>query len=262
MAVEDFFGAEAAWFVEYEDAPSKVLSAWWPGIPNYGDLTTINWNDVPPVDILTAGYPCQPFSQAGKRKGTDDERHLWPYIREAIRVLRPRFTLLENVSGHRSLGFSEVLAELAEDGFDVRWVSVRASEAGAPHQRDRVFIAVSDANAGGWDSWTGLRSRDPRWVRDRRPGDSGSETDWGKYEAAVRRWEAKLRPAPEPSEPSIRGLPQLAARFAEWILGLPDGHVTSLHSRRVALEIIGNGVCPQQAYHALSLLFEEELWVR
>ncbi|WP_425297057.1 DNA cytosine methyltransferase [Nocardia brasiliensis] len=94
----------------------------------------MDWHSVPPIDILTAGYPCQPFSTSGRRKGKDDPRHLWPFVYEAIRVLRPRLTLLENVAGHRSKGFDTVLGDLAEIGLSAQWVSVRASDIGAPHR--------------------------------------------------------------------------------------------------------------------------------
>lgn len=147
LAVEQVFGAETAWHCEIDDAASKVLAHRWPGVPNHRDLTATDWGAVEPIDILTGGYPCQPFSHAGKRKGADDERHIWPDVREAIRRLRPRYTFLENVAGHRSLGFDRVLGDLAEDGLHVRWVSVRASDVGAPHQRERLFILVTPPDA-------------------------------------------------------------------------------------------------------------------
>ncbi|NKS42275.1 DNA (cytosine-5-)-methyltransferase [Rhodococcus hoagii] len=143
LAVQEVFGAEVVWHCEWEAAPSAILEHHWPGVPNLHDVTEVDWATVPPVDILTGGYPCQPFSAAGKRKGTNDERHLWPYVREAIRVLRPRYTVLENVAGHRSLGFDRVLGDLAEDGMHVRWTSLRASDIGAPHHRERLFILVT-----------------------------------------------------------------------------------------------------------------------
>ena len=147
LAVEQVFGAETAWHCEIDDAAAKVLAHRWTGVPNHRDLTATDWGAVEPIDILTGGYPCQPFSHAGKRKGTDDERHIWPDVREAIRRLRPRYTFLENVAGHRSLGFDRVLGDLAEDGLHVRWTSVRASDVGAPHQRERLFILVTPADA-------------------------------------------------------------------------------------------------------------------
>lgn len=128
-------------------APCSILAHRFPGVPNLGDMKSIDWATVPPVDVFTAGYPCQPFSHAGRRRGTDDPRHLWPFIREAIRILRPRLTFLENVDGHRSLGFDRVVGDMADDGMHVRWVVLPASRVGAPHRRKRLFIAITpDAN--------------------------------------------------------------------------------------------------------------------
>ncbi|AYD83945.1 DNA methylase [Gordonia phage Getalong] len=104
MAVNAYFGSDTAWFVEYDTAPSKILAHHWPEVPNHGDVTTIDWTQVESVDILTGGFPCQPFSAAGRRAGEGDERHLWPYVLEAIRCLRPKYVVLENVAGLRSIG--------------------------------------------------------------------------------------------------------------------------------------------------------------
>lgn len=149
LAVEQVFSARTVWHAETDTAASKVLEARWPDIPNHGDITEIDWGAVEPIDLATAGYPCQPFSAAGRRKGTDDERHLWPHVWEAIRRLRPRYTILENVAGHRSLGFDRVLGDLAESGLHVRWVSVRASDVGSCHQRERLWILVADPASDG-----------------------------------------------------------------------------------------------------------------
>ena len=99
------------------------------------------------VDILTAGYPCQPFSAAGRRHGKKDPRHLWPWIRDAIAAIRPGICFFENVEGHISLGLREVLTDLAKLGYRVEsdsgeptWGLFSAAECGAPHQRKRVFI--------------------------------------------------------------------------------------------------------------------------
>jgi len=92
------------------------------------------------VDIITGGYPCQPFSQAGSRKGADDPRHLWPFIRQHIETIRPERTFFENVEGHISLGLSTVISDLEEDGYRTAWGLFSAEEVSAPHRRKRVFI--------------------------------------------------------------------------------------------------------------------------
>jgi len=95
------------------------------------------------VDVLTGGYPCQPFSAAGLRKGTEDPRHLWPYIYDHIRTIRPVRCFFENVEGHISLGLREVIEDLESLGYTVAWGIFSAAEVGAPHQRKRVYILAS-----------------------------------------------------------------------------------------------------------------------
>ena len=107
------------------------------------------------VDIVSGGYPCQPFSAAGKRLGTEDPRHLWPFLRGAIRSIRPGRVFLENVEGHISLGLSTVISDLDEDGYRATWGIFSAAECNAPHQRKRVFImadsrCVSGEVSVGW----------------------------------------------------------------------------------------------------------------
>lgn len=150
-AVEAVFGGETAWVSDIDPGASKILAHRWPDTPNIGDLTTADWQQIAdqygPIDILCGGYPCQPFSLAGDLKGTSDERHLWPFIASALRVLRPRIAIFENVANHLRLGFDTVLADLAEIGFDAEWCLVRASEVGAPHQRNRLIVVATAADA-------------------------------------------------------------------------------------------------------------------
>lgn len=92
------------------------------------------------VDIFVAGYPCQPFSLAGKRKGQDDPRHLWPFIQRAVAVIRPRYCFFENVAGHLTLGFKDVCHDLGELGYEIAAGLFTAAECGAPHERKRLYI--------------------------------------------------------------------------------------------------------------------------
>ena len=118
--------------------------------PIWPDLKTFPWAAFRDrVDILTGGYPCQPFSAAGQRRGKDDPRHLWPYIADGIRLLRPRCCFFENVEGHISLGLSDVIEDLAGMGYRTTWGIFSASECGAPHQRKRVFIMAIASGLGG-----------------------------------------------------------------------------------------------------------------
>jgi DNA (cytosine-5)-methyltransferase 1 len=138
--------AELVWYSEIDKAASELLSRLHPDVPNLGDLKQIDWHSATPIDVLVAGYPCQPFSTAGLRKGVEDERHLFPHIAKAIGVLRPRLAFFENVAAHLRLGFDNVLCDLAALGYDAQWGTLRASDIGAPHQRNRLFILATDAS--------------------------------------------------------------------------------------------------------------------
>ena len=135
-------GMEVIWQSEIDPYGCRVLKKHWPEVVNHGNIKEINWGDVVRPDIICGGYPCQPFSTAGKRNGTDDPRHLWPWVREAISELRPKYAILENVRGHVSLGLSTVLGEMAAIGYDAEWQIVSAASVGAPHRRDRVIIVA------------------------------------------------------------------------------------------------------------------------
>lgn len=130
--------------VEIDPYARAVLDKHWPEVPKHDDVRTFQGTEFGPFDLLTGGYPCQPFSVAGNRAGESDERHLWPEVHRIIRNVRPAFVLLENVPGHLSLGFGRVLGDLAESGYDAEWDCIPASAVGAPHRRDRVWI-VADA---------------------------------------------------------------------------------------------------------------------
>ena len=135
---------------------SKMEAGLMDPAPIWPDLKTFPWAAFRDrVDILTGGYPCQPFSAAGQRRGKDDPRHLWPYIADGIRLLRPRCCFFENVEGHISLGLSDVIEDLAGMGYRTTWGIFSASEVGAPHQRKRVFImAYSSARGKLARSWS------------------------------------------------------------------------------------------------------------
>ena len=144
MGLASVTDVDLAWYAEYDAAPSAIMAHHHPGVTNLHDVTAIDWAALEPVDVLTAGYPCQPFSAAGMRRGEDDPRHLWPHIAKGIAILRPPLCVFENVRGHLSLGFDKVLHDLHRLGYDVRWYLLRAADVGAAHGRARLFIFATD----------------------------------------------------------------------------------------------------------------------
>lgn len=135
-------GMRVIWQSEIDPYANKVLKKHWPEVPNLGNIKDIDWRSVERPAVICGGYPCQPFSQAGHRKGEKDSRHLWPWVRQAISELRPRYAILENVRGHLSLGGTTVIADLAAIGYDAEWRIVSAASVGANHRRDRIIIVA------------------------------------------------------------------------------------------------------------------------
>ena len=130
-------------FCDIEPWSRKILAKHWPDVPIAEDVKELaNDSDglIPDCDILTAGYPCQPFSLAGERRGTEDDRHIWPYILSIVQRKRPAWTVFENVYGHVSMGLDEVLSDLEGQSYAARPFIVPACAADAPHRRDRVWI--------------------------------------------------------------------------------------------------------------------------
>lgn len=176
LGVQSVLGGRIAWHAETNPHATKVLSRHWPDVPNLGDVRNAAFADAEPVDILTAGIPCQDLSVAGPRTGLAGARSgLWRYIPDAIPILNPRLVVIENVRGllstragatavrplepgkpnvgdvprhprMRALGV--LLGDLADRGYDSAWVCVRASDVGAPHRRSRVFVVGWPATPG------------------------------------------------------------------------------------------------------------------
>lgn len=275
-------GAETVWVAEYDPSrrrqvAARVLEERFPGVPNLGDITTLDWTLVPPVDVLLGGTPCQDLSLAGRRTGMHGHTRsgLWSSMVGAVEELRPSLVVWENVKGARSasatskmescagcLGergrvhplraLGRVLGDLANLGYDAEWVSVTANAVGAPHRRERVFVAAyPDGVRFGGDRRERYTAEGSRCSSDvaSPPG------SWGAYEMAVRVWERTVgRAAPYPTEvnpnsPYDRTRPE----WIEWMMGLPPGWVTEVPglSRADQIHILGNGVIPQQAEEAI-----------
>ena len=192
--------------------------------PIWTDLKSFPWEEFRGrVDILTGGYPCQPFSAAGKRLGTEDPRHLWPFIADGIRILRPKLCFFENVEGHISLGLREVIGELESIGYKAVWGIFSAAEVGAPHQRKRVFILA-------YDQSQRIQGDRPIWLK--------------KSQASFQEVLLRCRSSRTSWED---GTPQPI------LLRMVDGGSDWVDRMR----LLGNGVVPATAERAFRILMEE-----
>lgn len=240
--------ARAVCYVEREATAAAILAARFEDgsldeAPIWSDLRTFDgraWRGC--VDILTAGYPCQPFSVAGQRRGEDDPRHLWPHVARIIRECEPNGVFLENVGNHLKLGFREVALELRDMGFRVEAGLFTAEEVGAPHRRERLFAL---AYAGG-----------ARYAEPERLALCGTR---GPVE---RRATPELRTPLFPPGPgdfdAWRAVLAVRPEIEPAICGSSDG----LSSRVDRLRALGNGVVPLVAAHAFRTLTGRFDWLQ
>ena len=217
------------------------------------------------VDFITAGYPCQPFSCAGQRKGTDDPRHLWPYLRRIYKTIRPRWMLFENVEGHVTLGLATVISDLEEDGYRTTWGLFTAAEVGAPHRRKRVFILAHSRSLyakrtnkdGIYERRICELSRDDK-IRNKNIGCGASDRELADTERSNEsgqtggQWTREIgRSCAWPSSP---GEPQHEWEEPRAVESGVGCTVDGFNTRVDQLRILGNGVVPQQAAIAYLIL--------
>ncbi|WP_244944323.1 DNA cytosine methyltransferase [Paenibacillus polymyxa] len=182
-------GMKTIAFCEREPFPRAVLAKQFPGVPIYDDVCRLTAARLKEdgllgpgrtIDLISAGYPCQPFSNAGKRKGTEDDRHLWPEVARILREIRPRWFIGENVAGHISLGLDDVLTELESIGYTGQAFVIPSAAVGAPHRRDRVFIVGYAEHDGSYGAEIG---RSPYKAGD---NDSQGQSQTSQFERASR----------------------------------------------------------------------------
>ena len=231
-------GWETVGFCEIDPYCQRGLAKHWPRVPIHDDIRRFEWRE--PVDIITAGFPCQPFSVAGKRAGADDERHLWPELARVLGEIRPRYAVLENVpgllSGGRGYWFGEVLGDLAEIGYNAEWHVISAADVGAPHLRKRVWIIA-------YPSEPELRLESGRrhgenGASEAEPGNDGTQ-EFMAYAGRERQLQPKV------------GVGEIGRRLTNggWWATEPDvGRVADGIPRRVdRLKALGNAIVPQVA---------------
>jgi len=226
-------------FCEREPAAQHWLSEHWPAVPIFDDVCTLSGESFRgSVDLIAGGFPCQPFSVAGKQKGTEDERHLWPHFARLIGEIRPRWVLAENVPGLRTIAADLVLEDLEKLGYTSWPLVVGADDVGAPHRRKRVWIVarygLADADRSvGEPTVAGLEGQRP---------DAGEPQKPESRHAGAHRWPAR------PGEPQyeweaprlfVAGMGNATDGLPRWVAGYTSAH------RREALKALGNAVVPQ-----------------
>ena len=149
LGLERTGGFETVAFCEIDAFADKVLAKHWPTVDCYDDVRIITKerleeDGIGRIDVITGGYPCQPFSVAGKRKGDQDDRHLWPEMYRIISEVRPAWVIAENVAGHINMGLDQVLSDLEVENYAATAVVIPACAVDAPHRRDRVWIIAND----------------------------------------------------------------------------------------------------------------------
>ena len=200
---------ELVWHSEICEVADTIMKQRF-GTPNLGDLLQIN--EPPEWDIVTAGFPCQPVSLGGYRKGIEDERWIIEDVCKVARKAGARFLILENVSGiltaNNGDAMGRVVQAMAQNGFGkFEWGTIRASDTGAPHRRERWFCIATNSESAEWGNKKSeimeTTTRSTAEFRERTGTNSGTcihtETEWEQYKPAIRRWESLIgRAAPRP----------------------------------------------------------------
>ena len=256
-------GIETVQFVENEEFAQKVLTKNFPGVPIHGDIKTYRANGIVSPFLLTGGYPCQPFSQAGRRRGQNDDRHLWPEMFRVIQECRPNWVLAENVTGHIKLGLQEVLADLEGEGYQSQVFHIGALAKDAPHRRMRVWI-VSNSNSGlsnrkGEEICTGRNSPDngskdvanSKSKRVEGCGTGGEQESHTHGQEGLSMCESERPGAAERvTQPGLGGT--LSDGISTWMdePDIPRVGV-KIPDRAKRLKAIGNAIVPQVAYEII-----------
>ena len=261
---------ETVQFVEYDPYCQHILKRHWPDVPVWGDVKTFDPDSCGEIDCIVGGYPCQPFSVAGKQKGTQDDRHLWPRMFEIIKHKRPSLVLCENVSGHIVLGLDEVLLDLEGEGYSTRAFVIPASAVDANHKRERVWIVA-------YSNSRRYRIKEKKVFSGRNTFVDGS-TDVANTKRMGWEQRAEKSKEPEREKPSDQSnnssqgcrLVQENRSIERRLGGVVDGVPSWLHEPNIPrvttnqtgrvqrLKMLGNAVVPQVVYQ-LGLAMKE-LW--
>ena len=266
--------AEAAGFetvgqCEWADFPTKVLERHWPAVPRWRDIRTLTGSDFfartgrRTVDVISGGFPCQPFSVAGKQKGKSDDRYLWPEMLRVIGELAPGWVVGENVPGILRIAAGQVVADLERAGYDVAVFDFEAAAVGAWHRRERIFFVAhmqGDGKPFDLSEQSREKNADLEWGRplcDRTGAGlpDGEKGALGKEREAEEFEQSDCRAA----QPGMGGM---AYGLPDWMDGEPEGIPRTVGSRKVKdrvgrIHALGNSVVPRQGYPIFRAIAEE-----
>ena len=239
---------------EWADFPTKILEQHWPDVPKWRDIHDLTGEDfrartgLRTVDVISGGFPCQPFSVVGKQEGKEDERYLWPEMLRIIADLKPRFVVGENVPGILRIAAADVVESLEREGYECVLFDFEAASVGAPHRRERIaFVAHRKSgtmeNSGSCGCiGTGVLPEQPWGTEFERASETVADTESRRQQRRQRSWEETRRPCCGrrwPVEPDV-------GRVAN---GVPD--------RVDRIKALGNAVVPPQFYPIFKAIAEE-----
>ena len=255
---------ETVAFCDFDKYCQQILKKNFPGVPIYEDVKELNYerlkaDGLSEIDIITGGYPCQPFSVAGRKKGEEDPRHVWPEMFRLVQELRPTWVIGENVGGHIKLGLDTVLENLESEGYSARTFSISASSIGAVHKRERVWIMAHSGRSSGREQSPGNKEGLGLWSFETPERSTDTSETTGSSERAEimantkssNRNEHEIdREHGETTPQEIFGDGGSVSGVGTWWKAEPDvGRVAYGVSKGVdRLKCLGNSVVPQIPY--------------
>jgi DNA (cytosine-5)-methyltransferase 1 len=273
----EWMGWENVFHCEWMEFPRKVLDYYWPNADSHIDICKTDFTKYEgTIDIISGGFPCQPFSLAGKRKGTDDERYLWGEMLRAIQEIKPKFVIAENVFGITNIDgglvFEQVCLDLEAEGYEVQPFIIPAASKNAPHRRDRCWFIATNSNGNGFQQCNGNDEIEPserrinaqRNVESLHPEQPTTEhTDLQRQERRLHKVEPKITIREQFSKRDARSSPT-----TDWqnfptqspICGGDDGLPTELDGitfskwRAESIKGYGNAIVPQVAFELFKVI--------
>ena len=235
-------GFRTVGFCEIDPYCQEVLKKHWPGVPVHGDIRNIKGTDYKDISLLTGGFPCQPFSVAGKQRGTADDRYLWPEMLRIIREARPRWIVGENVAQIANMVLDQVHSDMEGEGYEVESLIIPACGVDAPHRRNRVWIVAHSGRKGqSWDQRVGETGT--KGISGRHPSECGSFSR-GSDVADSKTVHAQGLQEGQGERESGRG--------CRWLPEPGLGRVANgIPNRTHRLKGLGNAIVPQVAYEIL-----------